>query len=31
MMPMNAELEQELEQIVNNVRTQVNAVLDEVS
>ena len=31
MMPMNAELEHELEQIVNNVRTQVNTILDEVS
>jgi len=30
MMPMNAELEHELEQIVNNVRSQVNAILDEV-
>jgi hypothetical protein len=27
---MSAELEHELEQIVNNVRAQVNAILDEV-
>jgi 4-hydroxy-tetrahydrodipicolinate synthase len=31
MLPLSAELEIELAQIVNNVRTQVNSILDEVS
>jgi 4-hydroxy-tetrahydrodipicolinate synthase len=30
MMPMNAALEQQLKQIVDNARSQVNAILDEV-
>jgi hypothetical protein len=30
MMPMNAALEQQLKHIVDNARSQVNAILDEV-